>query len=123
MEQVGLISIICSPADHCFSFPSPGERKTLLKGFQKALACVLDRVGYFFFFILMLTNSEGLIGNVMLQGSLDCSDHETVESEIFRAVRRVHRKLTVLDFQRAGFRLFRNLLSKFHGIKLQRGGG
>lgn len=47
-EQVGVISIMSSPAVQCFSFPSLGERKTWLKG---ALASVLDRVGYFTCFI------------------------------------------------------------------------
>lgn len=44
----GVISIMNSPAVQCFSFSSPGERKTWLKG---ALASVLDRVGYFTCFI------------------------------------------------------------------------
>uniref|UniRef100_A0A8B9GCV8 Reverse transcriptase domain-containing protein n=1 Tax=Amazona collaria TaxID=241587 RepID=A0A8B9GCV8_9PSIT len=59
-----------------------------------------------------LTNREGLVGNVTLQGSLDCSDHEMVEFEILRTVRRACSKLTALDFKRADFGLLRNLLSK-----------
>ena len=51
-------------------------------------------------------------GNVTLQGSLGCSDHEMVEFNIFRTVRRACSKLTALDFKRAGFGLFRNLLRK-----------
>uniref|UniRef100_A0A8B9ISU6 Endonuclease/exonuclease/phosphatase domain-containing protein n=1 Tax=Amazona collaria TaxID=241587 RepID=A0A8B9ISU6_9PSIT len=61
---------------------------------------------------LVLTNREGLVGNLKLQGSLDCSDHEMVEFEILRTVRRACSKLTALDFKRADFGLFRNLLSK-----------
>jgi len=35
-----------------------------------------------------------------------------VEFKIFRAVRRVHSKLTTLDFRSADFGLFRNLLGR-----------
>ena len=43
------------------------------------------------------------MGNVKLQGSLGCSDHEIVEFKILRAERRAHSKLTILDFRRADF--------------------
>ncbi|PKU33645.1 glycerol kinase [Limosa lapponica baueri] len=59
---------------------------------------------------LVLTNKEGLVGNVKLKGSLGCSDHETVEFKILRVVRRVHSKLTTLDFRRTDFGLFKDLL-------------
>ena len=59
---------------------------------------------------LVLTNREGLVGNVMLQGSLVCNDHEMVEFGILRTVRRARSKLTALDFKRADFGLFRSLL-------------
>ncbi|GAB0181349.1 hypothetical protein GRJ2_000600200 [Grus japonensis] len=61
---------------------------------------------------LVLTNKEGLVGNVKLKGSLGCSDHEMVEFKILRAVRRAHSKLTALDFRRADFALFRDLLGR-----------
>ncbi|GAB0205586.1 hypothetical protein GRJ2_003024200 [Grus japonensis] len=61
---------------------------------------------------LVLTNKEGLLGNVKLEGSLGCRDHEMVEFKILRAVRRVHSKLTTLDFRRADFGLFRDLLGR-----------
>ena len=61
---------------------------------------------------LVLTNKEGLVGNVKLKGSLGCSDHEMVESRILRAGRRVHSKLNTLDFSRADFGLFRDLLGR-----------
>ncbi|GAB0175850.1 hypothetical protein GRJ2_000050200 [Grus japonensis] len=48
---------------------------------------------------LVLTNQEGLVGNVKLKGSLGCSDHEMVEFKILRAARRAHSKLTALDFK------------------------
>ena len=59
---------------------------------------------------LVLSNKEGLVGNGKLRGSLGCSDHETVELKILRAVRRVHSKLSIQDLRRAGFGLFRDLL-------------
>ncbi|GAB0203621.1 hypothetical protein GRJ2_002827700 [Grus japonensis] len=61
---------------------------------------------------LVLTNKEGLVGDVKLKGSLGCSDHEMVEFKILRAARRAHSKLTTLDFKRADFGLFRNLLGR-----------
>jgi len=51
---------------------------------------------------LVLTNKEGLVGNVKLKG---CSNHETVELKILRAARRVCSKLTALDFRRADWPL------------------
>jgi len=61
---------------------------------------------------LVLTNKEGLVGNMNLKGSLGCSEHETMEFKILRAVRRAHSKLTALDFRRADFGLFRDLLGR-----------
>ena len=61
---------------------------------------------------LVLTNKEGLVGNVKLKGSLGCSDHEMLEFKILRAARRTHSKLTILDFRRADFGLFRDLLGR-----------
>jgi len=61
---------------------------------------------------VLLTSKEGLVGKVKLKGSLGCSDHETVEFRILRAARRVHSKLTSLDFRRRDFGLFRDLLGR-----------
>ena len=52
------------------------------------------------------------MGNVKLKGSLGCSDHEMLELKILRAARRAHSKLATLDFRRAGFGLFRDLLGR-----------
>lgn len=60
---------------------------------------------------LVLTNKEGLVGNVKLKGSLDCKDHE-MEFEILRAARKMLRKLTTLDFRKADFGLLRDLLGQ-----------
>ncbi|GAB0205858.1 hypothetical protein GRJ2_003051400 [Grus japonensis] len=61
---------------------------------------------------LVLTSKEGLVGNVKLKGNLGCSDHETVEFKILRTARRAHSKLLALDFTRADFGPFRDLLGR-----------
>ncbi|GAB0189153.1 mitochondrial enolase superfamily member 1 [Grus japonensis] len=66
---------------------------------------------------IVLTSKEGLVGDVNLKGSLGCSDHEMVEFRILRAARRAHSKLTTLDFRRADFGLFRDLLGRIPGDK------
>jgi len=48
---------------------------------------------------LVLTNKVGLVGNVKLKGSLGCSGHEMVDSNILRAMSTVHSKLTTLDLR------------------------
>ncbi|GAB0202598.1 mitochondrial enolase superfamily member 1 [Grus japonensis] len=72
---------------------------------------------------LILTNKEGLIGDVKLKGSLGCSDHEMVEFRILRAARRACSKLTTLDFRRADFGLFRDLLGRVPWDKALEGRG
>ncbi|GAB0208651.1 hypothetical protein GRJ2_003330800 [Grus japonensis] len=72
---------------------------------------------------LVLANKEGLVGDVKLKGSLGCSDHEMVEFKILRAVRRAHSKLTTLDFRRADFGLFRDLLGRIPWDKALEGRG
>ncbi|PKU31341.1 dtw domain-containing protein 2 [Limosa lapponica baueri] len=61
---------------------------------------------------LVLTNKEGLVGNVKLKVSLGCSDHEMVEFKALRAARKVCSKLTTLDFRRADFGILRNLIGR-----------
>ncbi|GAB0194936.1 hypothetical protein GRJ2_001958900 [Grus japonensis] len=72
---------------------------------------------------LILTNKEGLVGDVKLKGSLGCSDHKMVEFRILRAVRRAHSKLTTLDFRKADFGLFRDLLGRIPWDKALEGRG
>ncbi|GAB0184915.1 triadin [Grus japonensis] len=72
---------------------------------------------------LILTNKEGLVGDIKLKGSLGCSDHEMVEFRILRAARRAHSKLTTLDFRRADFGLFRDLLGRIPWDKALEGRG
>ncbi|GAB0209947.1 hypothetical protein GRJ2_003460400 [Grus japonensis] len=61
---------------------------------------------------LVLTNKEGLVGDVKVGGSLGCSDHEMVEFRILRGRSRTIIKITTLDFRRAGFGLFKDLLGR-----------
>ncbi|GAB0186934.1 hypothetical protein GRJ2_001158700 [Grus japonensis] len=72
---------------------------------------------------LILTNKEGLVRNVKLRGNLGCSDHEMVEFRILRAVRRALSKLPTLDFRRADFGLFRDLLGRVPWDKALEGRG
>ncbi|GAB0209359.1 hypothetical protein GRJ2_003401600 [Grus japonensis] len=72
---------------------------------------------------LVVTNKEGLVGDVKLKGSLGCSDHKMVEFKILRAARRAHSKLTTLDFRRADFGLFRDLLGRIPWDKALDGRG
>ncbi|GAB0187094.1 hypothetical protein GRJ2_001174700 [Grus japonensis] len=72
---------------------------------------------------LVLINKEGLVGNAKLKGSLVCSDHEMVQFGILRAARREHSKLITLDFRRADFGLFRDLLGRVPWDKALEGRG
>ncbi|PKU41096.1 rna-directed dna polymerase from mobile element jockey-like [Limosa lapponica baueri] len=72
---------------------------------------------------LVLTDKEGLVGNVKLKGSLGCSDREMVEFTILRAARRVCKKLTTLDFGRPDFGLWRDLIGRVPCEKVQEGRG
>ncbi|GAB0204516.1 hypothetical protein GRJ2_002917200 [Grus japonensis] len=69
------------------------------------------------------TRRGAMLGDGKLKGSLGCSDHEMVEFKILRAVRRAHSKLTTLDFRRAAFGLFRDLLGKIPWDKALGGRG
>ncbi|GAB0205472.1 mitochondrial enolase superfamily member 1 [Grus japonensis] len=72
---------------------------------------------------LILTNKEGLVGDVKLKGSLGCSDYKMVEFRILRAARRALSKLTTLNFSRADFGLFRDLLGRIAWDKALEGRG
>ncbi|GAB0182838.1 hypothetical protein GRJ2_000749100 [Grus japonensis] len=61
---------------------------------------------------LVLTNKEGLVGDVKVGGSLGCSDHEMVEFRILCGRSRAISRITTLDFRRAKFALFKDLLGR-----------
>jgi len=66
---------------------------------------------------LMLTNKEGLIGDVKAEGSLSCADHEMVEFKSPREASRAKSKLTTLDFRRADLTPLGICLEESHGIR------
>ena len=72
---------------------------------------------------LILTNKEGLVSNVKLKGNLGCSDHKMVQFKILRASKTVLNKLATLDFRRADFELFRELLGRVTWDKALEGRG
>ncbi|GAB0208710.1 hypothetical protein GRJ2_003336700 [Grus japonensis] len=61
---------------------------------------------------LTLTNKERLARGVKLKGSLGCSDHEMVEFKILSGGSRAKSKITTLDFRRADFDLFKDMLGR-----------
>ena len=72
---------------------------------------------------LVLTNKKGLVSNMKLKGSLGYRDHEIMEFKILRMSKRVHSKLATLDFRRADFELFRELLGRVTWDKALEGRG
>jgi len=59
---------------------------------------------------LILTNKEGLVEDVKVGGRLGCSNHEMVEFRILRGRSRAISRIKTLDFRRAKFGLFKELL-------------
>ena len=59
---------------------------------------------------LVLTNKKGLTGDEKVGGSLGCSDCEMVESKFFYGRSKARSRIATLDFRRANFDLFNDLL-------------
>lgn len=59
---------------------------------------------------LLLTNKEDLLRDVTVNGSSGCSDHKITEFEILRGMRKTSSRIKTLDFRRADFDLFKELL-------------
>ena len=55
---------------------------------------------------LVLTNKEGLVGEVKVRGSLGCSYHKTVEFKTLSERTKPKSRIAILDFRRANFDLF-----------------
>ncbi|GAB0206526.1 hypothetical protein GRJ2_003118200 [Grus japonensis] len=72
---------------------------------------------------LVLTNKEGLVGDVKVGGSLGCSDHENVEFRILHGRSRAMSRITTLDFRRANFGLFKDLLGRIPWVRALEGRG
>lgn len=65
---------------------------------------------------LVLTNMEGLFGNLKLGGNLGCSDHETVELRILCGRNKVISRNATLDFRRGNFDPCKDL-EVLHGLE------
>ncbi|GAB0205201.1 hypothetical protein GRJ2_002985700 [Grus japonensis] len=66
---------------------------------------------------LILTNKEGLVEDVKAGGSLGYSDHEMVEFRILRGRSRAISRINTLDFRRANFGLFKDLLGRILWVR------
>lgn len=65
---------------------------------------------------LIITNKEGLVGGVKVKSSLGCDDREIVEFGILRRRIGAKCKITALNFRKADFGLFKDLLVKSYGM-------
>jgi len=71
----------------------------------------------------VLTNEQELVDHVKAGGSLGCSDHEMVEFRILRGGSRAISRITTLDFRRANFELFKDLLGEIPWVRALEGKG
>ena len=60
----------------------------------------------------ILTNKEGPIEAVKVEGSLSCSDHDVVEFRISCGWNRIPSRITTLHFSKANFGVFKQLLGE-----------
>jgi len=72
---------------------------------------------------LVLTNKDGLVEDVKIAGSLGCSGHEMVEFRILHGGSRAISRITTLDFRRANFGLFKDLLGGIPWVRVLEGRG
>jgi len=72
---------------------------------------------------LVLTNKEGLVEDVKVGGSLGSSDHEVVEFRIEHGGSRAISRIKTLDFRRANFGLFKDLLGRIPWVRALKGRG
>ena len=61
--------------------------------------------------LLLIIVSE-LIGDIRIGGCLGCSDHAMVEFVLWRDMRQVKSKIKKLNFRKANFQLFSELVKK-----------
>jgi len=61
--------------------------------------------------LLLIIVSE-LIGDIRIGGFLGCSDHAMVEFVLWRDMRQVKSKIKKLNFRKANFQLFSELVKK-----------
>ena len=73
---------------------------------------------------LALSNRDGLVRDVKVGGSLECSDHEMVEFKMELGGRsKAKNRIASLDFQRANFDLFQDLFVGVSWARLLEGKG
>ena len=60
----------------------------------------------------MLTNASELIGGVKTGGTLSCNGHALVEFTVLRDTGKVRSIVRTLDFRKAKFQLFKELVSR-----------
>jgi len=72
---------------------------------------------------LVLTNKEGLAENVKVGDRLGCSDHEMVNFRILTGGSRAISRIKTLDFRRANFGLFKELLGGIPWARALKGRG
>jgi len=72
---------------------------------------------------LVLTNKNRLLEDVKVGGSLGCRDHEMVEFRILRGGSRAISRITALDFRRANFDFFKDLLGGIPWVRALEGRG
>jgi len=72
---------------------------------------------------LVLMNKEGLVEDMKIGGSLSCSDCEIVEFRILHGGNMARSKIKTLDFRRANFGLFEDLLRGIPWVRALEGRG
>jgi len=72
---------------------------------------------------LLFANREGPVGDVVVGGRLEFSDHEMIEFSVCGAVKRGASKPTTIDFQRADYGLFRMLVERVPWERVLKGKG
>jgi len=60
----------------------------------------------------VVTNASELIGDVKIGGSLGCSDHALVELTLLREMEITKSILRTLNFRRANFQLFKEIVRR-----------
>ena len=61
---------------------------------------------------LLFTNASELIGDIRIGGCLVCCDYAMVEFTLSRDIRQAKSKIRKLNFRKANFQLFRELVNR-----------
>jgi len=62
----------------------------------------------------LITNARELIGGIKIGGSLGCRDHGLVDFAVLRDKGQVKSKVKTLNFRKANFQLFKELVKRTH---------